>query len=372
MARTIATVTVALSFGLLLAAHDARARPPLALGLQDDPVFVGHGHGALRAAAYRAARRLRVTVIRVNVVWASVERSPERYSWARYDAAVNAARANRMAVQLTLTGPAPAWDTGDGRAGPYEPNASAFGRFTAAAASHFRGRAARYSIWNEPNWPSWLEPHARAADLYRALYLSAYAAVKAADPAVPVLIGELAPMGEPEPATPPLRFIRELTCRDGRLRATRRCPPLYADGFAIHPYTLRWPPWFPGAQADDVTIGSLDRLTRTLDVLARWHALETPRGRPPALYLTEYGYHARLAAIPESIRAAYTIAAYGLAMANPRVREIVWYQLVAPRRFVRGTWDTALLSPSGAPRRTFLALAHWARGQRRIARTARW
>ena len=47
---------------------------------------------------------------------------------------------------------------------------------------HFRGRVARYAIWNEPNWWSLLGPSAHAARIYRRLYLRGRAACKARRP----------------------------------------------------------------------------------------------------------------------------------------------------------------------------------------------
>jgi hypothetical protein len=353
----------------------AQARAPMEIAIQDDAVFVRGptGYGALPGSrllgaegGYDAARALGATTIRVNVDWhvvaGATEAEPLDWSW--YDRAVDAARARGLRVHLTLTGPAPAWATGDGKAGVRDPDARAYGAFAAAAAAHFRGRVALYSIWNEPNWPSWLAPRRRAAPMYRRLYEHGYAGVKRADPAAKVLIGELAPMGPPEAAIAPLRFLRALTCRDRRLKPTRRCRPLRADGFAHHPYTLRWAPTFKGPHTDDVTLGSLSRLERTLDGLARRGALSTPRGRPLDLWLTEYGYHADSTRFTERTRARYAVRAFGIAARDRRVRQLTWYQLAGPPRGRRRVWDTALLEHEGRPRATFDALTAWARRHR--------
>jgi hypothetical protein len=236
-----------------------------------------------------------------------------------------------------------------------------FGDFVAAAAARYRGRVSRYAVWNEPNWPSWLRPTRAAPSIYRRLYLAAYAAIEREDPAARVLIGELAPMGPPEAAIPPLRFLRALTCRDRKLHALRRCEPLVADGFAHHPYALRWGPEYPGPTRDDVTMGSLGRLTRVLRVLARRHALATPAGRTLPLYLTEFGYHANSLRILEPMRAQYSVRAFDIAQRTPGVRQIVWYQLGAPPPSPTRQWDTALLRRGGRPRQTFTVLVRWLR-----------
>ena len=116
-------------------------------------------------------------------------------------------------------------------------------------ARHFQGRVARYSLWNEPNWWNLLRPRREAARIYRRLYPRGRAAVKKADPAAGVLFGELAPLANARASTAPLRFLRRITCSDRDWHATRVCPPLVADGVALHPYTLQWAPEFPAACA---------------------------------------------------------------------------------------------------------------------------
>jgi hypothetical protein len=226
---------------------------------------------------------------------------------------------------------------------------------------HYRGRVHRWAIWNEPNWPSWLAPARAAARIYRRLYLAGWTAIRRADPDAVVLIGELAPMGPPEAAIPPLRFLRGVTCRDRAFRPTRRCRPLLTNGFAHHPYSLRWRPDWRPPDPDDVTIGSLGRLRYVLRRLARVHALETPNGRAPDLYLTEFGWHAHSRTIREPERSRYAVDSFRIALREPHVRQLLWYQLVAPPRGDGPrSWDTALLDANGHARRIFKAVRRWA------------
>lgn len=346
----------------LLAASPASA---FELGIQDDPVLVrsphvyaGRGAGDLLSLdrAYAAIGGLGVRAVRMNVPWSEVESESGALDWSLYDAAVDRARREGMLVQLTLTGPAPAFASGDGRVSYTRPDPAEFGAFAGAAARHFSGRVARYSIWNEPNWLTYLRPSRSAPQLYRALYRSAWAAIKAADPAAQVLIGEFAPMGRPEAATHPLAFLRRLTCSDRRWRPVKGCAPLYADGFAHHPYTLRWAPEFPGPGRDDVTTGSLWRLEHALDRLARRGALAQPSGRALDLFLTEWGYHADSVRIPEARRARFVGRGVQLLRRDARVRQLVWYQLAGPPAAATRIWDTALLDHTGKPRPTLRVL----------------
>ena len=81
---------------------------------------------------------------------------------------------------------------------------SKFGQFAQLAAEHFAGRVDRYSVWNEPNWKSWLNPP--SGHLYRSLYLKAYAAVRKADPDAKILIGETSPYARKGLSVAPLAF----------------------------------------------------------------------------------------------------------------------------------------------------------------------
>jgi hypothetical protein len=352
----------------LLAAAPTGAGAQVLVGVQDDPVFVRlpSAYGGLGTRGEISARlgyerltQLGASALRVSVDWAAVEpRTRSREDWGHYDAAVASARRAGLAVQLVLAGPAPAFATGNRRVGNYRPSSSAFARFVEAAARRYRGQVSTYSIWNEPNWWSELKPNPLAPVLYRALYRAGYAAVKRIDPAAAVLMGELAPIGYQGAAIAPLRFLRELTCRTTSMRPSGRCPQLVADGFSVHPYTLRWSPSFPGKGADDVTTGSLSRLERILGRLAALHALSTPSGQAPPIYLTEYGWSPKYLRT-ESRRAAMTTAALAIVARHRQVREIVWYELAAPPPRHPWLWNTALLTHRGGLTPVFNALRAW-------------
>ncbi len=344
--RSLGLVTL-----VLLLALTGRAQA-FELGFQDDPLVVrdpiayqGAATGLLgRERAFAAARRLRMRVVRINLFWDRVERVDGALDFSRYDAAIDAAVEAGLKPQVTLTGPAP---------GRRAPEAAPFAAFARATATRYAGRVETWSIWNEPNWRGYLparDPERR----YRKLFRAGAAAIREAAPGARVLIGELAPMGRPEAAIPPLRFMRRV------LNAGRA--PLVADGFAIHPYTLRWNPRYPGVTADDVTTGSLSRATRFLRRAATRRRLLTPGGRPLPLYLTEYGWHADSVRIQESRRTRYLRA--GLALARrARARQVIWYQLAGPPRLADGRrlWDTALLNFDGSPRPAFGALWRYVR-----------
>jgi hypothetical protein len=334
---------------LLLLAVPAKAAASMEFALQDDDVFV-HQRGFDRDRGLDRAADLGVSRIRVNVLWAralvSGGSAHPVYDFSAIDALQEAAAERGIKLQLTIAGPAPSWATRNHRVGNYAPDAVKFGRFARTVAQHFKGRVERYSIWNEPNWSTWLAPAKQAPSLYRKLYRAGYAAIKGVDPSAQVLIGELAPVGGGR-AIAPLKFLRALTPRGSA--------PLKADGFALHPYQLTSAPTLAAGKPDDVTIGTLGRLTSALDALYRRGALKTSKGRRLDLYLTEFGYLTVGSRRQKPARiASWMVAALKIAQRNPRVRELLQYQLIDPPS--DALWHSAILSRHGSPQPAYKAL----------------
>src|SRR4051812_9378498 len=352
---------------LLLQSVPARASAGMELAVQDDNVFVYSALGT-REKALKAAEKLHVKRIRVNLLWANLlvgnprsRKVPKHpfYNFLNIDQLQQEAALRGIKLQLTIAGPAPAWATKNHRLGNTWPNAYRFGQFVTAVAEHFKGRIDRYSVWNEPNWDTWLNPAPHAPGIYRDLYTHAYAAIKHVDKRAQVLIGETSPYGEKH-AIPPLRFLRGVTCRTPRYTAAKHCAPLRADGYAEHAYQFTVAPNRPYAGPDDAPFGSLGRLTSALTLLAHRHALTTPSGHPLNVYLTEFGYLTKgYRAMPARTRAAWLTQAYKIAKRNPRIKEFLQYQLVdGPSK---NLWHSAVMSRKLQPDAAFKALARIAR-----------
>lgn len=337
------------------------------IGLQDDSVFVDQ-YSYSRPAGLDRARELGVTTIRANLVWAKALEGKQseqrtkpakvRYELSRFDQLVTEAQAKGMRVQLTLTGPAPRWATADrAKASTRSPSAKEFARFASDIAKHYRGRVARYSIWNEPNWHSWLSPARTAATQYRTLYRGAYSAIKRADSKAEVVLGELAPQARPGASYAPLRFLRDVLCVDTSWRKRKGCGTVRADAVALHPYDYRHPPTRKNIPTDDVTIGTVSRLTNALTRLRRAKALSTAKGREPEVHLTEFAYFASgPLAFSRAQRARYITQAFELARKNPKVDQLLYYGL-AQNPDVQ--WNTGLLKPDGFPDDSFTSLQKW-------------
>ncbi|CAA9475581.1 MAG: hypothetical protein AVDCRST_MAG30-437 [uncultured Solirubrobacteraceae bacterium] len=164
-----------------------------------------------------------------------------------------------------------------------------------------------FTLWNEPNHTGFLRPQwvrdgntfrPRSPEIYRAMVLAAYPAVKAASPQATVLVGATSGSGDHSgrgvSGVAPLRFLRELACVDAKLKplTTPACAnfrPLPGDAWSHHPYSMTNTPDTPSGKRrpDSVSMADLPRLASTLDRLAA-------AGRiAPALrdiWVTEYGY----------------------------------------------------------------------------------
>ena len=403
--------------------------------LQDDPQVLG----ATRAQLDRRLeflKKIGVDRLRVSVFWANVapakrsQRRPRfpgagaahpasypRGAWKPYDDIAEIAKRHHLELLFTLTGPAPAWATPGKhrREGLYRPDPRHFRDFAAAAGRRYSGsyrthdgripRVDGWSLWNEPNFPSWLRPiwlanrPKRARDMvaaaphhYRRLLDASWAGLARTGHARDlILVGETAPRGGKKPSQlgnsmPPAEFVRELYCvkadfrpyagRDARKRACpatraerasfrRRHPGLFrATGFAHHAYSLdrrtwRDPTWRHPIP-DNVPIGNLGRLVDTLD---RAHFAWGSQRDPWDVWLTEYGYQTTppdpIAGVSPDRQGPLTAWGEYIAYRNPRVASIAQFLYVddKPRPGFRHrdrrrwqTWQSGLFTTAGRPK----------------------
>src|SRR3954451_13254007 len=376
-------VTALASVALVpLSAAPAHAAKGMEVAVQDDSVFVIQlPRPGYRAKGLKLATQMNVSWIRANVPWnyvtlkyAKKKKAPKKivYNWTGYDALIADAAKKGIQVELDLTGPAPAWATGNHKLGVDRPKASAFKASAKAAAEHFRGRVTRYSIWNEPNFRGWISPIKKSPKIYRALYVTGYGQIKQADPAAKVFIGETSPydLKRGKNATAPLKWLRAVTCAKANYKRARKCATLKADGYAHHPYDFRHAPTYKYPGKDNVTLATLGRLTSALSKLKKAKLLTTPSGGVPQLYLTEYGYFShgkyRLSA---SKQGSYLVKAFTIAQKNPHVKQMLQYLFVQPKPPFAG-FDTSIATRAAKPTKAFKKLAAWARKAAKAGRIA--
>ena len=227
-----------------------------------------------------ALRELGVGAVRVTLAWNTVapaRRPPAGFkasdpasypaaNWNIYDQIVQDAHTDGIAVDFSVTGPAPLWAAGSGQPAPggygeWKPSTSAFLSFVEAVATRYSGsydpvagaivhgsaddlpRVTFWELWNEPNFGQDLAPQAikgssvpTGAPEYRSLLEAGWSALGLTGHGRDtIVIGNLAARGtsgKPSRAAPqgypgnfgqtkPLQFIRTLYCVDSSYRELR-------------------------------------------------------------------------------------------------------------------------------------------------------
>jgi Cellulase (glycosyl hydrolase family 5) len=173
-------------------------------------------------AALDKALAVGLNVVRFDLTWQSVE-SQGKFDFSHYSAiADELARRNVRVLWVLAYG-----HTDHGGARPLSASdQAAFAEFARRAALTFKGRnVAGFEIWNEPNWaPFWPQPDAAA---YGRLLATSVAAIRAVDPAVPIVTGGLAD-GD-------LAYLMKLL-RTGAAKGV--------NAVGVHPYRLTGPETF--------------------------------------------------------------------------------------------------------------------------------
>ena len=276
----------------------------------DAPRALHSDDPGLRADTLDQIKDLGAGWLRVVVAWHDVaphpgrkhrpnfhEKDPGAYDWHVYDRIVSEARARGLKILMTPSSPVPRWATLGGRSTTRFPSATHFGRFVRALGEHYRHQVGTWSIWNEPNLKHFLGPQFRghkaySPTLYRRLFLHAQKALKASGNGHDrLLIGETAPRTRRGKSIGPLAFFRDMLCLDKHYKKRKHshCKKIKADGFAHHPYTTHSGPYWIPRQRDDVSIGSLHRLTYALYKAGKAHALKKGAG----LWITEFGVQSK-------------------------------------------------------------------------------
>jgi hypothetical protein len=351
-------ITLAIGVGLLVL---GAAQPALA-SKQQVAFFEDDGHLLAQPDQMSSTlRSLGVGVVRVTLIWARVAPATQpagfspsnpgdpNYNFSAYDAVVRAAKAHGLAIDFTISSPAPVWTNAPGSPagsngrGQWKPSPLQYGAFVRAVGARYSGhytpagqssplpRVSFWALWNEPNFGQDLGPQATNGSrvlsspvMYRSLLDSGYSALRATGHGRDkILIGSLAargsrsrptrgnPDGSPGNfgTTKPLQFIRALYCIDSRGRqlrgsaaaaescptsasASRRFGPrhpglFHASGFAVHPYPVNQDPTkLYSRDRDYAELPDLPRVQSVLDGAQRaYHS----RTRFP-IYITEFGY----------------------------------------------------------------------------------
>ncbi len=305
----------------------------------------------LRPAALNTLQSLGVRALRIVMYWEDVAPSPNsasmprvdltnpaNYDWGQYAALIAAAQKLHWSVLLDVSGPVPKWATATRKDHVTRPDPLDFQNFMTAVGREFSSEVRLWAIWNEPDHPFFLQPQWNSNGtpasplIYRGLWQSGYAGLRAAKISSPkVLIGDTAPTGY-EHATglhdvAPITFLQGTLCLNSHWKRASTCSPLPAYGWAHHAYTIPAGPYYQWPDPNDVTIGSLSRLTRALDLAARAGAIRA--GMP--IYLTEFGWQTKPnkqgLAVSTANQAVFDAVSEHIAYSNARVAAFSQYLL---------------------------------------------
>ena len=360
--RTLQVLALTVTVGLA-AATPSWADSTAQLNMEDSTVVLGDRTDAGEILSYWR-NQLGVDSVRVQAFWDAIARN----GFERLDRGIARIRAAGLEPVLSIQTKGPQY--------PGEPTPAAYAAFAREVASRYAGSVRIYTIGNEPNQGTFLTPQRRGGrpyspHLYRALANAAYPAIKSADPSSFVIVGVMAPIGGTSPganSVAPLLFLRELACVDRLLRIVRTgfCVgfrPVRGDGFAYHPYSIRFklPPFAPNTLPDLVNTGDLPTLFRVLDPLTRRGRIVKVGGGLFGVYITEYGYETNPPdsrfGFPPTIQARYIQEAAYIAWRTPRIKMMNQY-LYFDDPLPRTNFHTGLRYNNGAAKPALSSFPH--------------
>jgi hypothetical protein len=318
-------VLVALCTALVISAASPTTAAAFEVAVQDNDVVLDES-GMTRAEFVRGVRRdLGATAVQVDVLWGHWR----AYGPAKYDAAVDELTRGGMAVRLRLVPtprfsgaqpglPTPARPYGQDGLSATNPDPALMRAFAGEIAARYRGRVSRFIVGLEPNHPDFSD--STTPETYRPLYLAAFAAIRAAQPAARVLTAGLCPYHRRSDGDRrPDRWY-------ARLRALG---PLPTSGITSHAYQDR--------RVDP--LGAAPRYRDAWTISNTSHAVARSRslfGAP--YYISEYAStheRNRMANTRRAIRQARRSGARGIAI----------YQYIANSA---RAWNTGLRPPTRA------------------------
>jgi hypothetical protein len=273
--------------------------PVLPVGAASHPwVFERHGVGR----SFRALGSLHARLLRIDALWAAVERDRGLRRWEGLDDIV--AEADRQHVRLILAiHSTPRWaNLGAGLNAPPD-HLPDLASFCGALASRYGGRNIVYEVWNEENADfGWGGPV--QVRRYAALLHACSSAIRPADPTATVIVGGLARSKRP-----------------GVMRADAFVRALYEvgakpdfDGIGFHPY----------AHGDATAKGS----SIVTDIPALREIMVRNGDTAKKLWLTEFGYPVGLHHSPGEVAGLERRAILHVARRYPYVAALVVYQLI--------------------------------------------
>lgn len=307
--------------------------------------------------------------ISAGAVWWHIapEPSPGSYNWEGLDRLVAETQRRGLQLNVQLSG-TPDWvhpELANSVSGPRErhwhpPRDSTqlnyWSEFVYDVVYRYKGRIARYEIWNEPNIEEFWRPEPNPAE-YAALLRTAYLNAKQAYPQAKVVSGGLA--------------SNDVGYLNAYYEAARRYPDAasnryFFDLLGVHPYSSEAPHDGSGLRLplspDRVSQSALESNSnglrdRTFTGLSRMKdAMNRQADNGKNIWIGEYGFPTRdsfMQAVPDYRRALYLKRAIILARDLPYVEGMSWYAYLPTTADV-SKW--AILGSDWNPSLTYRAL----------------
>lgn len=228
-----------------------------------------------------------IKVVRMDFVWASIERKLGEYDWTAYDELTanlekrgirpyyildysNALYEETVASKNPVTGQ----EQRDVASPQHPESVAAFARWAAAAVARFKGRGIIWEIWNEPNITFW-KPKADVQQ-YIALALATCKSIRATDPQA-LIVG-------PATSELPMEFLEKFFA-SGVLE--------FLDGVSVHPYRNY-------SKGPETALAEYEKLRALIDRFA-------PANKRIPILSGEWGYASHTKGVPLETQANFLV-----------------------------------------------------------------
>ena len=257
----------------------------------DSPFGVGIHLGASGITPLIA--RLGTTLVRTDITWSQVERTPGHYTFNNYDPAFQVLHQNNLSPLLVLDYTNCFYDNGQT---PYDDaGLSAFANYAKAVVSHYGSQLKAVEIYNEYNGLLTTGPCARNPACYVRMLQYSYQAIKSVRPDITVVGGAV--------FSADLLWFQQMF-QDGGLRVM--------DVVSDHPYPL-------------ISSLSPERAGLTLQMnLLQSLIKHYNNGVSKPLWITELGWPTSLFNVDEQTQAQYLVRGAVLSLASG-VQKFFWY-----------------------------------------------
>jgi hypothetical protein len=295
------------------------------------------------------------------------------YNWSSTDDLVKAI-AGAGLKPIVIVSSAPLWAEPAGASsfetGTYKPSPNMLADFLTAAATRYSGsfddlpRVQYWSVWNEPNLGTFLNPQKvkgkpYAATWYRNMLNKGADALHAVYANNVVIAGETAPFGSTSRSTKPITFMEQVLCISEKKSVDKKTKqPIYTyksgcrkktkfDAWSHHPYTQGGPTTQAGVHGD-ASLGDMNTMRLVLNAAIKAHHVVA--SRQVRLLVTEFSWDSKPPdpkAVPIAMETRW-VSQMLYQMWSSGVSIVNWF-LLDDQPFATSPWQSGLYyySPKG-------------------------